>query len=96
MSQTRQPISLTARRRGLAAERLFVWACRIAVFAPLLVLAILLIQVSIDGLGRIDWAFLSSAPSRNAGKGADVYSGVIRRSTPGQRVRNILSTAGSQ
>ncbi|MBN1945145.1 MAG: phosphate ABC transporter permease PstA [Bradymonadales bacterium] len=48
-------------------EKLFVWACLAAVFIPLLMLACLLGDVIIDGIGRLSWGFLTSPPSRRAG-----------------------------
>src|SRR5258706_10654408 len=64
----RTPLDLTARREGRAAERIFVWVARFAVFAPLLMLAILLGELAYPGVKRIDWAFITSLPSRHAGE----------------------------
>jgi len=55
-------LSYATRRRSLAGEKLFVWVCRLAIFLPLGVLGLLLADVMIVGLGRIDWNFLSGAP----------------------------------
>jgi phosphate transport system permease protein len=57
-------LPLTARRPGMASERVFIWVARFAVFAPLAVLAVLLGQIAIDGFGRIDWNFITGLPSR--------------------------------
>ncbi|MSP73018.1 MAG: phosphate ABC transporter permease PstA [Myxococcales bacterium] len=48
------------------AERAFIVLCWLAMAVPLLLLAFLLGQLFIDGIGRIDWAFLTSYPSRRA------------------------------
>ena len=53
------------RRRG---EALFRLACLAAVLLPLLVLGWLLADIAWDGVPRIDWAFLTSLPSRRAEK----------------------------
>jgi phosphate transport system permease protein len=67
---------LTAKRRGVMAEKAFVWACRLAVFVPLAILAILLADVISTGLGRLDWDFVQGYPSRRAGK-AGIWPALI-------------------
>jgi len=57
---------LTARRTEITAEKAFVWVCRAAVFAPLTILAVLMLRVLVQGLARIDWDFIVNAPSRMA------------------------------
>jgi len=57
---------LTARRTEITAEKAFVWVCRAAVFAPLTILAVLMLRVLVQGLARIDWDFVVNAPSRMA------------------------------
>jgi phosphate transport system permease protein len=64
----RTPLSLTARREGRFAEAAFVWVARFAVFAPLVMLAWLLGKLAWTGVGRIDWDFIKSLPSRRAGQ----------------------------
>jgi phosphate transport system permease protein len=64
----RTPLSLTGRREGKVTEAIFIWVARIAVFAPLAMLAILLGQLFYAGIDRIDWAFITSLPSRRAGQ----------------------------
>jgi phosphate transport system permease protein len=59
---------LTADRPGKNLEIVFAWVCRAAVVIPLMLLAWLLIKIAIAGLGRLDLAFLSDAPSRHADK----------------------------
>jgi phosphate transport system permease protein len=61
-------ISLTSRREGILTEKVFVWVARLAVFVPLVMLLWLLGQLAVDGIGRIDWDFISGLPSRRAGK----------------------------
>ena len=47
-------------------DRIFSTAAWVATLFGLVVLAILLVDILIDGLGRIDWAFLTSFSSRRA------------------------------
>jgi phosphate transport system permease protein len=47
-------------------ERLFVGLCLAAVFLPVGTLLLLLGRLMSDGIGRLDWQFLSSYPSRKA------------------------------
>ena len=70
------PRSLTARREGKAAEVGFRWLCALAVYVPLAILIWLLTDVVRTGIGRIDWAFLTSPPSRAAGR-AGVYPALM-------------------
>jgi phosphate transport system permease protein len=53
-------------RRGRLGERAFQAFCLAATCLPLLVLGLLVAKLLADGLGRLDWAFLSSFPSRKA------------------------------
>jgi phosphate transport system permease protein len=52
--------------RSLVGERLFHAACVTAVTIPLGVLFVLLAGVASDAVGRLDWAFITSFPSRKA------------------------------
>lgn len=61
-------VTPTSRREGILAEKVFVWVARFAVFAPLAMLLWLLGDVAIDGLGRIDWDFITGLPSRKAAR----------------------------
>ena len=47
-------------------ERVFPWLCIAATLIPLGVLAVLLVDVAADAFTRINWAFLTSYPSRKA------------------------------
>jgi phosphate transport system permease protein len=58
--------ALKGRGNARTSELVLLWLCRIAAFLPLVVLAYLIARVMIDGLGRIDWDFLTSPPSRRA------------------------------
>jgi phosphate transport system permease protein len=71
MSPSKRPrIDVTAAREGVWTETIFVWICRFAVFAPLIVLGWLLGKVIATGIGRIDMDFLLEAPSQlNAASG---------------------------
>jgi phosphate transport system permease protein len=60
-------IDITA-PRSQTAEKVFIWICRLSVIIPLGLLAVLLIDVAIDGLGRLSWDFVTSFPSRRAWK----------------------------
>ncbi len=72
----RTPLDLTARREGALAEAVFVWVARAAVFLPLLMLGWLLLKLAIAGAERIDWAFLTSLPSRHADQ-AGIYPALM-------------------
>jgi phosphate transport system permease protein len=67
---------LTAKRRGVLAEQVFVWVCRFAVFAPLVVLAVLLADVISTGVGRLDMDFIEGYPSRRAAR-AGIWPALI-------------------
>ena len=67
---------LTARRRGRLTEAVFVWVCRLAIAVPLILLTWLLGNVLIDGLGRLDLAFLADPPSRKAAQ-AGIYPALM-------------------
>ena len=67
---------LHARRRGVATERAFVWACRLAVFLPLALLLILVGDVVQTGVGRLDWDFLRGYPSGRAAR-AGIWPAMI-------------------
>jgi phosphate transport system permease protein len=54
--------------RRFAIDRLFQIACWTAVIIGLLALVVLLVDVVIDGLPRLDWTLLSEFPSRRAGR----------------------------
>lgn len=60
-------------RRG---EQLFKAICLAAVLLPLLVLGGLLFDVISTGLGRLDWAFITSFPSRKADL-AGIYPALV-------------------
>ena len=69
-------VDLTARREGRLAEVLFRGLCAVAVYAPLIVLVWLLSDVVRTGIGRIDWDFITAAPSRMAGR-AGIYPALM-------------------
>ncbi|MCG8425579.1 MAG: phosphate ABC transporter permease PstA [Proteobacteria bacterium] len=60
------PTDLTAKRSGILVERAFIWICRFAVILPLFLLLVLIGDVVIEGLGRINTDFLTGLPSRRA------------------------------
>jgi phosphate transport system permease protein len=64
------------RKKGALAEKAFEYLCLSAVIIPLIILAVLVVDTAIDGLGRLDWEFLSSFPSRRAAD-AGIYPAVI-------------------
>lgn len=64
------------RKGGKLAETVFEYVCLAAVIIPLILLAILVIDTAIDGVGRLDWEFITSFPSRNAGD-AGIYPAVV-------------------
>jgi phosphate transport system permease protein len=53
-------------RRSRAAERLFLALCLASVVLPLTMLGVLLIDVFVDGAGRLTWDFIRGIPSRRA------------------------------
>ena len=59
---------MKAQQRPLWAERLLHGASLLAVALPLILLAILLIAVGLDGIPRLDGSFLTSNPSRRAAR----------------------------
>lgn len=59
--------SHTARRNHLI-DQTFKYLGLAATFIGLIVLAYFIIDIAIDGIGRIDWDFLTSLPSRKAEK----------------------------
>lgn len=61
-------LPLSARRRGVWLEKAFVWACRLAVVLPLVLLIYLVADVVIDGVGRLSWDFITGLPSRRAAR----------------------------
>jgi len=56
------------RTKEIIQERLFQGFCLLAVLIPLAILVGLLVYVAKDGVGRLDWSFLNSWPSRKAAK----------------------------
>ena len=73
---TPAPPNLTARRDGRTAELIFRALCTGAAYAPLVVLIWLLGDVVVTGVGRLDWAFLTSPPSRIASR-AGIYPALM-------------------
>jgi phosphate transport system permease protein len=53
-------------RRSRLGERLFHLLCLLAVLIPLAMLAVLLIDVVGDGIGRLSWDFVKAFPSSRA------------------------------
>lgn len=62
------PSAAVMGRRGRLRERLFVAASVAGIAVALGILCILLVDVFVDGLPRLGWAFLSNYPSRHAEK----------------------------
>jgi phosphate transport system permease protein len=61
-------VPLAEQQRSRLGEHIFVWTCRAAVILPLALLSYLLIDIVIDGLGRLDGSFLQNMPSRRAAR----------------------------
>ncbi|WP_428264472.1 phosphate ABC transporter permease PstA [Haliangium sp.] len=61
-------VPLAEQSRSVWTEHAFVWTCRIAIVVPLLILLYLLVDVAIDGMGRLDLDFLDGTPSRRAAR----------------------------
>ncbi len=53
------------RQRMLRRERLFALVCRAAAVGMVIILAVLLIELTRQGLPRLSWQFLDSFPSRS-------------------------------
>lgn len=66
----------TSSQHRSASEWGFIGICILAIAVPLACLLLLLGDVLIDGLGRIDWAFITSFPSRKAGL-AGILPGLV-------------------
>lgn len=62
-------------RRKLA-ERSFIGLCIAAVALPLIILIVLMVDVGIDSIDRLNWSFLSSYPSRKAEE-AGILPGLV-------------------
>jgi phosphate transport system permease protein len=70
-----QSIDITARRSRLP-EIVFIWVCRACVAIPLAMLTVLIADVAIDGMARLDWDFIKGMPSRRAWK-AGIWPAVV-------------------
>ncbi len=71
-----QEAFLQALRRRYSFDKVFQTLALLAVIFSLLVLAILLIDVAIDGIARINWTFLTSFPSRRPAE-AGIISALV-------------------
>jgi len=63
---------MKARRSGWLFERFFIGLCLLSVAVPLGILAFLIGDVLLDAAARLDWSFITSFPSRHAGR-AGIY-----------------------
>jgi len=75
MSDTPQVLALV-RRRARRTDRLFTVLCLSATLLGVAVLAVLVADVLHDGASRIDWAFLTSFPSRRPAR-AGILSALV-------------------
>jgi phosphate transport system permease protein len=75
-ASTATPVDLTATAGGKNVERAFRAICLIALFLPLSLLALLLVDVVRDGWDRLSWDFLTSFPSRRAA-GAGIKAALV-------------------
>ena len=68
MSAPRQTVSSSSPRLAFRrnAGRVFLGLCLAATLSALVALAVLLISVAADGVGRVSWDFLNNYPSRFA------------------------------
>lgn len=57
---------MMGKRQGRVAERVFSGLCFLAVLLPLTLLVVLIGDVVITGIGRLDWGFVTGLPSRFA------------------------------
>ncbi len=63
-------------KRNRMPERLFVAVCLVAIYVPLGLLAVLFGDVLLDAVGRLEWGFVSSFPSRKAEQ-AGIYPALV-------------------
>ena len=56
------------RKAAALGETVFEYVCLSAVIIPLIILVVLIGDVLVDAVGRLDWAFIVSYPSRHAGE----------------------------
>lgn len=63
----RPTVSITA-RRSRAPEYLFRALCWLSILIPMAMLAVLVGDVLLDGLSRLDWEFIQGYPSRRAAR----------------------------
>jgi phosphate transport system permease protein len=68
MSAPQRRVPLAEQQRSKLGEKVFLWTCRAAIFLPLALLFYLLLDVTLDGIGRLDWDFLQGTPSRRAAR----------------------------
>lgn len=68
MSTPGRRVPLAEQQRSKLGEQIFIWSCRAAVVLPLALLSYLVLDVVLDGIGRLDWNFLQGAPSRRAAR----------------------------
>lgn len=68
--------SSAERRRARMLERGFRWLCGLAVFLPIGLLVVLLADVIIDGVGRLDLDFIRGFPSRRPER-AGVWPAIV-------------------
>ena len=65
----KQPMNLKAHiARNKTVDRLFVLFGLLATFVGLLTLAALMVDLALDGVGRLNWEFFTSFPSRFASR----------------------------
>ena len=68
MSAPERRVPLAEQQRSKLGETVFIWTCRVAIFLPLALLLYLLVDVAVEGIGRLDWDFLQNTPSRRASR----------------------------
>jgi phosphate transport system permease protein len=68
MSAPERRVPLAEQQRSKLGETVFLWTCRVAIFLPLALLLYLLVDVAVEGIGRLDWDFLQGTPSRRAAR----------------------------
>ncbi|MBC8070099.1 MAG: phosphate ABC transporter permease PstA [Deltaproteobacteria bacterium] len=71
-----KPSGPQLRRPNRALERAFELACVVAVLLPVLMLAVLLLEVAQIGLARLDLQFVTSYASRDPGQ-AGILAGIV-------------------
>ncbi|HWL08940.1 MAG TPA: PstA family ABC transporter permease [Planctomicrobium sp.] len=76
-SPATSPVNRLGKEAGKAENRLFFWTCRAAIWVSVAVLLVLLISVTKNAVGWLDWQFLSNFDSARSPAKAGMLSGIL-------------------